>query len=117
MQTKQKLEKLYTNSEKIEEQVFVQRPSYEKNGLGFFLGKSVKKTIERNEPGTSEVKKDSHAWCDELEHIEGECKGKSFKHISNFYCHNCHGYGHYAVRNLNFIVVIQIVECLEILTM
>ena len=36
-------------------------------------------------------------WCDELEHTEGEYKGKSFKKISNFYCHNCHGYGHYAL--------------------
>ena len=126
MQTQKKLQKLYTSNEKIEEQLSVQRPSYDKTRLGFIFGQSAKKTIERNEPGTSKVKKDlnrtndvfkdkenitrskkakesnqdkenrkeSHAWCDELEHIEGECKGKSFKHISNFYCHNCHGYGH-----------------------
>ena len=129
VQTKQKLEKLYTSSEKIEEQLSIQRPSYDKIGLGFFLGQSAKKIIERNELGTSKVKKDlnridgvskdkenithsrkakefnqdeenrkeSHAWCDELEHIEGECKGKYFKHISNLYCHKCHGYGHYVV--------------------
>ena len=129
MQTKQQREKLYTSSENIEEQLSVQRPSYDKTRLGFFLGQLAKKTIERNEPGTHEVNKDlnrtndvykekenvtqskkakesnqdkenrkeSHAWCYELEHIEGECKGKSFKHISNFYSHNCHGYGHYVV--------------------
>lgn len=130
MKTKKQLEKLYTNSENIEEQLYVQRPIYDKTGFGFFLGQSAKKIIERNEPSNSKVKKDlnkiddvskdkenitqskktqesdqdkenrkeSHAWCDELEHIEeGEYKGKSFKHISNFYCHNCHGYGHYAV--------------------
>ena len=73
---------MYTNSEKIEEKSSVQRPSYDKTRLRFFLGQSTKKTIERNEPSTSEVKKDlnkiddvskdkenrkeSHTWCDEL---------------------------------------------------
>ena len=38
MQTKQQLEKLYTSSEKIEEQLSIQRPSYDKTGLGFFFG-------------------------------------------------------------------------------
>ena len=57
LQTKQKIEKLYTNSEKIEEQLFVQRPSYDKTRLGFFFGQSAKKTVEKNEPGTSKVKK------------------------------------------------------------
>ena len=103
MQTKQQLEKLYTSSEKIKEQLSVQRPSYDKTRLGFFLGQSTKKSVERNESSTFEVKKDlnqiddaskdrenithsekakesnqdednrneSHAWCDELEHIEG----------------------------------------------
>ena len=44
-----------------------------------------------------ENRKESHAWCDGPEHTKGEYKGKSFKPISNFYCHNCHRYGHYAV--------------------
>ena len=35
-------------------------------------------------------RKESHAQYDELEHTEENCKGKSFKPISNFYCHNCH---------------------------
>ena len=110
MQTKQQLKKLYTNSEKLEEQLFVQRPSYDKTGLGFFFGQPAKKIVDRNEPNTSKEKedlnktndaskdkenvaqtkkakesdqdkenrKDSHAWCDELEHIEGEYTGKSF---------------------------------------
>ena len=58
MQTKQKLDKLYTSSENIEEQLFVQRPSYDKTGLGFFFRQSAKKTIERNEPSTSKAKMD-----------------------------------------------------------
>ena len=58
VQTKQKLEKLYTNSENIEEQISIQRPSYDKIGLGFFLGQSTKKSIERKEPDTPKVKKD-----------------------------------------------------------
>lgn len=121
VQSKQQLEKLYTSNKNIEEQISVQRPSYDKTGLGFFLGKSTKKSIERKEPDTLEVKEDlgktddaskvkdnvthskkakesnqdevnkrkeSHAWCDELEHTKDDCKGKSFKPISNFYCHN-----------------------------
>ena len=35
--------------------------------------------------------------CDEPRHIEDDCKGKSFKPISKFYYHNCHGYGHNAI--------------------
>ena len=35
--------------------------------------------------------------CDEPRHIEDDCKGKSFKPISNLYSHNCHGYGHNVV--------------------
>lgn len=38
VQTKQQVDKLYTSSEKIEEQIYVQRPSYDKTRLGFFLG-------------------------------------------------------------------------------
>ena len=130
VRTKQQVEKLYTSSEKIKEQISVQRPSYDKTGLGFFLGQSTKKSIERKEPDTLEVKKDlrkiddtskdkenvthsekakesnqdevnkrkeSHPWCDELEHVGDDCKGKSFKPISKFYCHNFHEYGHYVV--------------------
>ena len=48
----------------------------------------------------SETRKESHVrcfTCDEPRHIEDDYKGKSFKPISKFYCHNCHGYGHNAV--------------------
>ena len=59
------------------------------------------KSKETNQEETlSETRKKSHARCfsfDEPRHIEDECKGKSFKPISNFYCHNCHGYGHNVV--------------------
>ena len=53
--TKQKLEKLYTSSEKIKEQISVQRTSYDKTRLGFFLGKSSKKSIEREEPNPKSI--------------------------------------------------------------
>ena len=43
MQTKQQLEKLYTSSEKIEEQLSMQRPSYDKTRLGFFLVNQLRK--------------------------------------------------------------------------
>ena len=46
-----------------------------------------------------ETRKEYHVsffTCDEFRHIEDNCKGKSFKPISKFYCHNCHGYGHNA---------------------
>ena len=46
-QKKQQLEKLYTSSDKIEEHIFVQRPSYDKTRLGLFLGQYAKKPIER----------------------------------------------------------------------
>ena len=42
-------------------------------------------------------RKESYAWCDEPEETEVDCKGNSFKPISKFYCHNCHGYGHYVL--------------------
>ena len=58
VQTKHQLEKLYTSSENIDEQISVQRPNYDKNGLIFFLGQSANKSIERKEPDTPEVKKD-----------------------------------------------------------
>ena len=56
MQMNQELEKLYTSSEKIAEQLLIQKPSYDKTGLGFFFGQSTKKTIGRNEPNTSKDK-------------------------------------------------------------
>ena len=52
------MKKLYTSSDKIEEQMSVQRPSYDETRLGFFLGQSAKKFIERKEPNTPKVKKD-----------------------------------------------------------
>ena len=60
MQTKHQLEKLYTGSEKIEEQISIQRPSYDKTRLGFFLGQSTMKSDVRKEldPKSLEVKKD-----------------------------------------------------------
>ena len=48
MQTKKQLEMLHTSSEKIEENLSIQRPSYDKTGLGFFFGQSTMKKIERN---------------------------------------------------------------------
>ena len=48
MQTKQKLEKLYTSSENIKEKLSIQIPSYDTIGLGFFFGQSAKKIVERN---------------------------------------------------------------------
>ena len=29
--------------------------------------------------------------------MKRDCTGKSFKPITNFYCYNCHGYGHKAI--------------------
>ena len=46
-QSKQQLEKLYTSSENIEEQLSIQRPSYDKTRLRFSLGQSTKKSIDR----------------------------------------------------------------------
>ena len=60
------------------------------------------KTKESNQVETpKETRKESHGrffTCDEPRHIEDNCKGKSFKPISKFYCHNCYGYGHNAVE-------------------
>ena len=50
-QAKQQLEKLYSSSEKIDEQIFHQRPHYDKIGLGYLIGeKSAKKVEIRKEP-------------------------------------------------------------------
>lgn len=49
-QAKQHIENLYYRSEKINEQLFYHRPSYDKTGLGYFIGeKSAKKSIARKE--------------------------------------------------------------------
>lgn len=42
-------------------------------------------------------RKKSFTWCDVHKDTEFNSKGKSFKPISKFYCHNFHGYGHYAI--------------------
>ena len=52
--------------------------------------------------------------------MKGDCIGKYFKHITNFYCYNCHGSSHEAIdckKPLDLIVKIAIVEHLEILTL
>ena len=50
-QTKQQLEKLYSTSEKIDEHTFLQRPSYDKIGLGYLIGEKLAKNVEiRKEP-------------------------------------------------------------------
>ena len=52
---KQQLEKIYS-SEKIEEQISVQRPSYDRIGLGYLLGQLAKKLVERKGPNLKLVK-------------------------------------------------------------
>ena len=32
--------------------------------------------------------------CNEIGHMKRDCTNKSFNHVTNFYCHNCHGMGH-----------------------
>ena len=32
--------------------------------------------------------------CNEIGHIKRDCINKSFNHVKDFYCHNCHGMGH-----------------------
>ena len=58
IKTKQQLEKLDTSSDKIEEKILVQRPSYDKTGLGFFLRQCAKNFVERKEPSIAKVEKD-----------------------------------------------------------
>ena len=36
--------------------------------------------------------------CNKVGHMKRDCTGKSFKPITNFYCYNCHGYGHKVVE-------------------
>lgn len=50
-QAKQQLEKLYSNSEKIDDKIFYQRPSYDKTGFRYFIGEKSDKKVEiRKEP-------------------------------------------------------------------
>ena len=60
-----------------------------------------KKSKESDQDDTSrEIRKESHIrcfTCDEVENTKNDCIGNSFKPISKFYCHNCHGYGHNVV--------------------
>ena len=30
----------------------------------------------------------------EVGHMKRDCTDKSFKHVKDFYCYNCHGIGH-----------------------
>ena len=30
----------------------------------------------------------------EIDHMKRDCTNKSFNHVTDFYCHNCHGMGH-----------------------
>ena len=32
--------------------------------------------------------------CNEIGHIKRDFTNKSFNHVKDFYCHNCHGMGH-----------------------
>ena len=32
--------------------------------------------------------------CNEIGHMKRDCTNKSFNHVKEFYCHNCHGMGH-----------------------
>ena len=45
--------------------------------------------------------------CNEIGHMKRDCANKSFNHLKDFYCHNCHGMGHNAidVGNLNMIMI------------
>ena len=46
-QTKQQLEKLYSSSDKIGEQMSIQRPTYDKTSVGYLLGQSAKKLVSK----------------------------------------------------------------------
>ena len=35
--------------------------------------------------------------CNEIGHMKRDCTNKSFNHVKNFHCHNCHGMGHNAI--------------------
>ena len=36
--------------------------------------------------------------CNEIGHMKRDCTNKSFNHVKDFYCHNCHGMGHKAIH-------------------
>ena len=76
MQEKQQLEKLYKSSEKIDEQIFHQRPSYDKTSLGYLLGEKLAKKDEiRIEPDLiTKIPKEKFKWFDEVERIKLEKK-------------------------------------------
>ena len=35
--------------------------------------------------------------CNEIGHIKKDCTDKTFNHVKDFYCHNCHSMGHNAI--------------------
>ena len=35
--------------------------------------------------------------CNEIGHMKRDCTNKWFNHVTDFYCHNCHGMGHRAI--------------------
>ena len=35
--------------------------------------------------------------CNEIGHMKRDCTNKSFNHVKDFYCHNCHGMSHKAI--------------------
>ena len=41
--------------------------------------------------------------CNEIGHVKRDCIGKSFKPITDFFCYNCHGFGHKVVNCEKFI--------------
>ena len=134
-QSKVQLEKLYSNKEKLDEQMLVQRPTYDKTGLGYLFNMFAKKIesgsnlkekdksddkIESSQSSDKskevgpekEIKKldepkkiespketsyefrDKKISCNEIGHMKRDYTNKSFNHVMNFYCHNCHAVGH-----------------------
>lgn len=55
------------------------------------------KKVKESNQDMKNKRKESFTWCAEPKDIEVNCKGKSIKPISKFYCQNYHGYGHYVV--------------------
>ena len=49
-QCKQQLEKLYSSREKLDDSMSIQRPSYDKTGLGYLINMSVNKPEIRLDP-------------------------------------------------------------------
>ena len=110
----------------------IQRPTYDKTGLGYLFNMFAKKPKIRSnlkEKGKSDDKDESNQssdkpkevgqdevveildklkqvespketryecrgkyfLCDEIGHMKRYCTNKSFNHVKEFYCHNCHG--------------------------